>query len=150
MLFPAHWKAKATVKETGWGEEDLMLKVSPQESSCSSAPLHCDLGQVTFSTAHLLHYERGIVAPAQSTSWSPTRIKLARFAMELLYNANLNEWLGIYCMLAAYYIRTEILHDLVFICYVIWGHKSVLTNKSISLPIMKLADWCVPRLTHDQ
>lgn len=90
MLFPAHWKAKATVKETGGGEEGAMLKVSPQGSSCSSAPPHCDLGQVTLSTAHLPH-ERGIVAPAQSASWSPARIKLARFAMELLYNANLDE-----------------------------------------------------------
>lgn len=91
VLFPAHWKAKARVKETGGREEDVMLKVSTQGSSCSSAPLHCDLGQVTFSTAHLPHYERGIVTPAQSASWSPARIKFARFAMELLYNANLNE-----------------------------------------------------------
>lgn len=91
VLSPAHWKAKSTMKETGGREEDVMLKVSTQGSSCSSAPLHCGLGQVTFSTAHLPHYERDIVAPAQSASWSPARIKFARFAMELLYNANLNE-----------------------------------------------------------
>lgn len=30
VLFPAHWKVKATVKETGGCEEEVLLKVSPQ------------------------------------------------------------------------------------------------------------------------